>query len=108
MTHYAHLTLPQRYQISSLLKVKTSQSEIARTIGCDKGTISRELRRNTGQRGYRPLQAHKRACSRKAPNSEQITTFGWAYIETVIRKKVISRSNYWKIASPRLAKRSQS
>lgn len=88
MKQYAHLTQAQRYQISSLLKVKTTQSEIARIIGCDKGTISREIKRNTGQRGYRPLQAHKLTRSRKALNSLRVSAFGWAYIESLLERKL--------------------
>ncbi len=88
MKQYTHLTQNQRYQISSLLKAKTSQNEIARILGYDKGTISRELQRNTGQRGYRPLQAHQRSCSRKANNSLRVTAFGWAYIEHLLERKL--------------------
>lgn len=88
MKHYAHLTENQRYQISSLLKVKTSQSEIARIIGCHKSTVSREIRLNKGKRGYRPKQAHQLAWSRKANNSALITDFGWAYIGALIKRKL--------------------
>ena len=87
MEHYAHLTQTKRYQISSLLKAKISQSEIARIVGCHKGTISREIQRNKGQRGYRPLQAHKLSRSRKAKNSLRITSFGWSYIESLLHRK---------------------
>jgi len=88
MKHYTHLTEHQRYQLSSLLKAKTSHSEIARIIGCNKSTISREIKRNTGQRGYRPLQAQKRYRSRKARNSLRVTPFGWAYIERLLEDKL--------------------
>ena len=87
MKHYNHLTQEQRYQISSLLKAKTSQSEIARIIGCNKSTISREVKRNKGQRGYRPLQAQKLSRNRKANNSTKISPFGWAYIEHLLERK---------------------
>ena len=87
MKHYKHLTQEQRYQISSLLKTTISQSEIARIIGVDKSTISREIRRNIGKRGYRPKQAHHLSCTRKATNSQSITAFGWQYVETLLTKK---------------------
>jgi len=87
MKHYKHLTPNQRYQISSLLKTNTPKSKIARIIGCDKSTIYRELKRNTGKRGYRPKQAQTMARGRKANNSLRITSFGWAYIETLLEKK---------------------
>ena len=41
MTHYAHLTQEQRYQISALLQTNTSMSEIARIIGCEKSSVIR-------------------------------------------------------------------
>ena len=65
MQKYTHLTLEQRYQISALLKSNISISEIARQIGCHKSTISREIKRNTGKRGYRPKQANTLAKTRK-------------------------------------------
>lgn len=87
MKHYTHLTQEQRYQISALMQAKTSISEIARIIGCHKSTISREIKRNKGQRGYRPKQAHRLATSRKANNSASITDFAWAYIEYLLEQK---------------------
>ena len=87
MKQYIHLTQEQRYQISALLKTKTSYSEISRIIGCNKSTISRELKRNTGKRGYRPKQAHELAIKRKARNVDSITQFGWAYIEHLLKEK---------------------
>lgn len=58
---YTHLTLEQRYQISSDLKSNISISEIARRLGCHKSIISREIKRNTGLRGYRPKQDQSKA-----------------------------------------------
>ena len=48
------LTQEERYQIESLLKMGHQQSEIAVVLKRDKSTISREVRRNRGLRGYRP------------------------------------------------------
>lgn len=87
MKHYKHLTQEQRYQISSLLKTGISQNEISRIVGVNKSTISRELNRNTGKRGYRPKQAQHFALNRKANNSQSITDFGWAYINMLLAKK---------------------
>ncbi len=53
MDSYKQLTLEQRYGIYSLIKTGHSQTEIATAIGVHKSTISRELRRNHGERGYR-------------------------------------------------------
>lgn len=44
---YTHLSQEQRYQIQALFEAKVSQTEIAKIIGKNKSTISRELKRNT-------------------------------------------------------------
>jgi IS30 family transposase len=54
MRTYCQLTQEQRYQIYALKKTGHSGMEIAEVIGVDKSTVSRELKRNRGQRGYRP------------------------------------------------------
>jgi len=61
---YHRLTQQERYQIYALLKEGLSLSAIANNIGKDKSTISRELQRNTGQKGYRPKQANTLAEAR--------------------------------------------
>jgi len=55
---YTQLTREQRYQIYAFLKAGFSQSAIANEINVHKSTISRELERNKGKKGYRPKQAH--------------------------------------------------
>lgn len=56
--NYQQLTEDERYQIYELLKDQYSITAIASALGRHKSTISREVRRNTGGRGYRPKQAH--------------------------------------------------
>jgi IS30 family transposase len=51
----------ERYQISVLLKAGVNQTEIAMILERHKSTISREIARNTGLRGYRPKQAQRLA-----------------------------------------------
>ena len=63
--NYTQLTQEQRYQIFALLKMEHNRTEIAAVIGKHKSTISRELSRNKGQRGYRAKQAHRMALSRR-------------------------------------------
>ena len=65
MAFYSQLTSVQRYQIEALLKAEHTQTEIACVLGVNKSTISREIRRNTGQRAYRPRQAHQFCENRK-------------------------------------------
>ena len=68
---YLHLTCEQRCQIYALLQSGHSQAHIARQIGVDPSTISRELVRNTGARGYRFKQAHERASQRREEASDK-------------------------------------
>jgi len=62
---YKQLTQEQRYQIYAFKRAGWSQSAIALELGVNKSSISRELERNRGQRGYRPKQAHERAVARR-------------------------------------------
>ncbi len=59
------LTQGARYQIHALRKTGHTTTEITTVIGCHKSTVSRELSRNRGKRGYRSQQAHRFACERK-------------------------------------------
>jgi len=65
MSNYQQLTYEQRCQISALNKIGSSQREMANCIGVSQSTVSRELTRNTGKRGYRHKQAQDRANSRR-------------------------------------------
>ena len=68
---YLHLTCEQRCQIYALLQSGRSQAHIARQIGVDPSTISRELVRNIGARGYRFKQAHEKASQRRQEASDK-------------------------------------
>ena len=81
---YTQLTQEQRYQIHSLLKMEHNQTEIAECLGVHKSTISRELRRNLGLRGYRPKQAHQKALSRRNHARIRILPETWVKIEAKI------------------------
>ena len=56
MKTHKQLTEGQRYQIAALKKAGSSNKEIAVIVETSESTISRELKRNTGRRGYRPKQ----------------------------------------------------
>ena len=59
---YQRLTVEERETIGLLLAAGRSLSEVARAIGRDKSTISRERHRHARRDGsYRPLTAQKRA-----------------------------------------------
>ena len=83
---YNQLTQCQRYQIYALLKSDHNQTEIAETIGVDKSTISREVRRNRGQRGYQPKQAQRKAINRRKRDRRCIQPQIWAWIEGKIQE----------------------
>ena len=80
-------TQEQRYQISALLKTEHSQKEIAIVVGVNKSTISREVRRNRGKRGYRPKQAHRFAMKRRREAAQKcIPAEIWAWIDDKLRQ----------------------
>lgn len=62
---YKHLTAEQRYTIDVLLQQKKSRKEIAKTIGISESTLCREIKRNSGQRGYHYKQAQAKAADRQ-------------------------------------------
>ena len=82
--NYVHLTQAERYQIAILKKAGHRQSDIAELMNRSPSTISRELRRNRGQRGYRPKQAHEfaQARMRACANSPRISADTWAVVAT--------------------------
>lgn len=82
---YTQLTQEQRYQIYALLKMGHNQTEIATVICTHKATISRELDRNTGLRGYRPKQAHHKALGRRNHGRIRISLKTWEMIDAKLR-----------------------
>lgn len=66
-----HLTLEQRYTISTMKQKGYPQKEISLIIGVNKSTISRELKRNRDNRDckYNYDLAHRKAQSRKKSKS---------------------------------------
>lgn len=61
----SHLTIVERRLLYLLKQKGKSNTEIAELMGRHRSTICRELRRNTGQRGYRPKQAQRLADERR-------------------------------------------
>jgi IS30 family transposase len=68
-TVYNHLNLEKRSQIYALRATKTSTAEIARILQCHPSTITREIKCNTGDRGYRYKQANVKAVERRLNSS---------------------------------------
>lgn len=88
MRTYRQLTSEQRYQISGLKRIGHSQTEIAKELEVHKSTISRELSRNQGERGYRPNQAHEKAHERRAQATpkKRILAETWKVVEEQVRQ----------------------
>jgi IS30 family transposase len=87
MKQYTQLTHRERYQISILLKAGHEQSEIARVMNRDKSTIYREIRRNTGLRGYRPQQAQRLTEERRQSKVQpRIHESAWLMVERLLRE----------------------
>jgi IS30 family transposase len=82
---YTQLTHEERYQIYILKKAEYDQTQIAELLGRNKSTISRELRRNRGLRGYRPNQAHNLALLRRYDKAQpRIGNQVWQQVEVLI------------------------
>ena len=69
---YHQLTENERYQIYTLKKLGVTQKEIARHLNRNESTISRELRRNQGLKGYRPQQAQQLSDQRRSTAKKAI------------------------------------
>ncbi len=87
---YNQLTENERYQIFMLKKAGHSQKEIAGLVGRSPSTISRELRRNQGLRGYRPKQAQRLSDARRkgAYKARKVTRDVISAIESLIRQEL--------------------
>ncbi len=72
MSYYIQLTQEERYHISVLCKEGYSKTDTARKINRHISTISRELNRNTGKKGYRPRQAQEKALIRRYTSRKAI------------------------------------
>jgi IS30 family transposase len=84
---YRQLTQEQRYQIYACMKANRSQQHIAAEIGVHPSTISRELSRNRGRRGYRPKHAQGKALARKEQHIyARISPQTWRLIERCVRQ----------------------
>ncbi len=63
-----------------------SRTEIAHVLEVHKSTITRELKRNRGQRGYCPKQAHELALERRNKAGYRLQPENWNLIEDLLRK----------------------
>lgn len=72
--NYKQLTQEERYQIYALIKANHNQKDIAKILNRSCSSISRELKRNTGLKGYRPKQAQRFMLHRRMTAHKSIKT----------------------------------
>jgi len=75
--NYKHLSQVERYQIYALMKAGHDQTQIAKLLDRHKSTISREISRNRGLKGYRPKQACAIATKRSEKCRNAATVPPW-------------------------------
>lgn len=80
---YKHLTEDERYQIDDMRREGFNQGAIALALKRSPSTLSRELRRNVGDRGWRPRQAQVKATERLgvrgSANVKRASHTAWIY-----------------------------
>lgn len=85
--NYTHLTREERYQIYALKLAGQTQTQIANVLKRSPSTISRELIRNRGRRGYRPKQAQTLSIERRAMNARQIDETVWQFAQDRLKEQ---------------------
>lgn len=88
---YTHLTADERYQIDDLKREGNNQKEIASILNRSRSTLSRELRRNGGARGWRPRQAEMKAVERLSvrgsANVKRVCQEAWDYAQQYLQEE---------------------
>ena len=89
MREYRQLTEEDRIEIYAMKQAGKQQNHIAATLAVHPSTISRELSRNTGLRGYRPKQAQQKTLYRRltARKAVKMTPETIDYIESKLTEE---------------------
>jgi IS30 family transposase len=89
MRAYKQLTEEDRIEIYAMKQAGKQQNQMAAALGIHPSTISRELARNEGLRGYRPKQAQQKALLRRltARKAVKMTPQTIDYIECKLRQE---------------------
>ncbi len=105
MREYRQLTEEDRIEIYAMKQAGKEQKQMANRLGVSPSTISRELARNAGLRGYRPKQAQQRTLERRfnARKAVKMTPKTRFYIESKLRQqhspeqiaKRMKRDEHW-------------
>ncbi len=69
---YKHFSCEDRYYIEIEGKKGVSANKIAHSLDRSQSSVSREIRRNTGQKGYRCKQANNKAHERHADKTKKV------------------------------------
>ena len=85
--NYTHLSREERYQIHALRRQGLSYARIAAELNRSVATITREIQRNSGLRGYKPAQAHDKARARQCDrrNADEISAGQWRHVQAYLR-----------------------
>ena len=83
---YRRLREEDRHIIYRMRKAGNTQQQIAEALGYSQFTISKELSRNCGQRGYRPKQAHELSSLRQANKTSRSNIITGALEAQVIER----------------------
>ena len=84
---YHHLTTDARCQIYALKSTGIRQKDIAKFLKVSPSTISRELRRNSGPKGYHQYKADNMAIQRRTQASARPTRMT-AEVVTLVKAKL--------------------
>jgi IS30 family transposase len=108
---YYHVTQNIRSQIYAFIASGWSLRKTAIHLGYNVSSISREIKRNRGGRGYRPLQANRRATERRraaSTRSKRLTVLVVAHIKEKIKLKWSPKqiAGFFKIKGEPISKQS--
>lgn len=103
--HYTHLTEEERYQIDDLKREGFSKNLIAKRLGRSRSTLSKELRRKEGARGWRPRLAQQKATERLvmrgASNAKRTGVAAWDYAKKQLQDEQWTLSKLLAVSSTR-------
>ena len=98
MNGYRRLTQVDRIRIKDFLILGLSQTQIADKLKVHKSTISREIKRNSGLKGYRSKQAQRTAQERQAfrSNLRKWTSVLEKKSKSSVKEKMVTGTNILK------------
>ena len=84
---YRRLREEDHQVIYRMSKAGKTQQEIAQALGLSQSTVSKEMTRNRGQRGYRPRQAQRKASERQEDKKKRSRVVA-GELEAEVRKRL--------------------